>query len=234
MRKIDPEGVWKDFEEQLDEQSQYYQSSWKTLTGAADRKIATENYTLTIGVMFEGYINDLIFAYANRNCSRVMQHLEDSVRTTLSTTPKAEAAFNKFADFKRRDHLTKTELKEILDPEGRNTSFPNFTAIEDRAQQWLADHHRDKFTGLTAQQKAVVNAVIATRNNLAHRSKGSLDRLNTAFGAGALYPTGLQRNVNRIQHAGHYLKAKHPPNGTDTRATILGRLLKDAAENLVH
>ena len=54
MRKIDPEGVWEDFEDQLDEQSQYYTSSWNTLTGAADRKIATENYALTIGVMFEG------------------------------------------------------------------------------------------------------------------------------------------------------------------------------------
>jgi hypothetical protein len=234
MRKIDPEGVWEDFEDQLDEQSQYYRSSWSTLTGAADRKIATENYALTIGVMFEGYINDLIFAYANRDCSRVMQHLENSVRETLAAIPKAEAAFNKFADFKHRDHLTKSELKAILDPEGRNTSFPNFVAIEDRAQQWLADHHRNRFTGLNAQQKALINAVIATRNSLAHRSKGSLDRLNEAFSTGALYPTGLQRNVNRIQQAGHYLKAKHPPNSPDTRATIMGRLLKDAAESIVH
>lgn len=234
MRKIDPEGVWQDFEDQLNEQSQYYQSSWNALSGAADRKIATENYALTIGVMFEGYINDLIFAYANRDCSRVMQHLENSVRETLSAIPKAHAAFDRFADFKHRDHLTKAELKEILDPEGRNTSFPNFVAIEDRARQWLADNHHQRFIGLSGQQKAVVNAVIATRNNLAHRSKSSLDRLNEAFIAGALFPTGLQRNVNRIQQAGLYLKARHPPNGADTRATIMGRLLRDAAENLVH
>lgn len=234
MRKISPEGVWEDFESQLDEQAQYYQSSWNTLNSAADRKIATENYALTIGVMFEGYINDLIFAYANRDCSRVMQHLENSVRETLSATPKAEAAFNKFADFKHRDHLTKAELKDILDPDGRNISFPNFTAIEDRAQQWLVNLHCQKFMGLSAQQRAVVNVVIATRNNLAHRSKGSLDRLNEAFAVGALYPTGLQRNVNRIQQAGHYLKSKYPVNGPNTRATILGDLLKIASRDLVH
>ncbi|MDE2915046.1 MAG: hypothetical protein OXL68_19265 [Paracoccaceae bacterium] len=234
MRKIDPEGVWNDFSDQLDEQSHYYRRSWNTLTNAADRRIATENYALAIGVMFEGYVNDLIFAYSNRDCSRVMQHLKDSVQGAVSTIPKAKAAFEKFADFKLRRHLNKTELKEILDPEGRNISFPNFAAIEDRARQWLADDHCGKFGGLIAQQKAVIDAVIATRNNLAHRSKGSLDRLYTAFSNGALHGTGLQLNVNRIKQAGYYFKAKHPPNGADARATILGRGLKGAAEVLVH
>ncbi len=232
MRKISPDGVWNDFAAQLDEQFAYYQSSWNTLKGADDRKIATENYILTIGVMFEGYVNDLVFAYANRDCSKVMQHLENSLRACLQTVPKAEAAFNKFGDFKHRDHLTKSDLKEILDPEGRNTSFPDFAAIEDRANQWLAPAHAQKFTNLNAQQRAVINAAIAARNNLAHRSKSSLDRLNVVFNAGALHPTGLKRNVNLIQQAGHYLKAR--PNNGDSRATILGRLLRNASEALVH
>ena len=232
MRKISPNGVWNDFAAQLDEQFAYYQNSWNALAGAEDRKIATENYVLTIGVMFEGYVNDLIFAYANRDCSKVMQHLENSLRACLQAAPKAEAAFNKFGDFKHRDHLTKAELKEILDPEGRNTSFPDFAAIEDRAQQWLAAAHAQRFANLNAQQRAVINAAIAARNNLAHRSKSSLDRLNVAFDAGALFPTGLKRNVNLIQQAGHYLKAR--PNNGDSRATILGRLLRNASEALVH
>lgn len=232
MRKISPNGVWNDFAAQLDEQFAYYQNSWNTLTGAADRKIATENYAPTIGVMFEGYVNDLIFAYANRNCSKVMQHLENSIRACLQGTPKAEAAFNKFGDFRHRDHLTKSELKEILDPEGRNTSFPDFATIEDRAQQWLTAAHAQRFANLNAQQRAVINAAIAVRNNLAHRSKSSLDRLNAAFDAGALFPTGLKRNVNLIRQAGHYLKAR--PNNGDSRATILGHLLRNASEALVH
>ncbi|MEL0436685.1 hypothetical protein [Phycobacter sp. K97] len=232
MRKISPDGVWNDFAAQLDEQFAYYQSSWNTLKGADDRKIATENYILTIGVMFEGYVNDLVFAYANRDCSKVMQHLENSLRACLQTVPKAEAAFNKFGDFKQRDHLTKSDLKEILDPEGRNTSFPDFASIEDRANQWLASAHAQKFTNLSAQQRAVINAAIAARNNLAHRSKSSLDRLNVVFNAGALHPTGLKRNVNLIQQAGHYLKAR--PNNGDSRAIILGRLLRNASEALVH
>lgn len=232
MRKTSPEGVWSDFAAQLDEQRQYFQNSCAALVGATDRKIATENYVLTIGVMFEGYVNDLIFAYANRDCSQVMQHLENSLRACLQTVPKAQAAFNKFGDFKHKDHLTKAELKEILDPEGRNTSFPDFAAIEDRAQQWLLPAHAARFTNLNAQQRAVINASIAARNNLAHRSKSSLDRLNAVFNAGALFPTGLKRNVNLIQQAGHYLKSRS--NNGDSRALILGQLLRNASEALVH
>ena len=52
MRKIDPEGVWNDFADQLLEQAQFYNSSWDALSAAQDRKIATENYILTLGVLF--------------------------------------------------------------------------------------------------------------------------------------------------------------------------------------
>ncbi|WP_341711532.1 hypothetical protein [Erythrobacter sp.] len=232
MRKISPDGVWQDFESQLDEQSDHYNASWETFEDAIHRKIATENYALAIGVMFEGFVNDLIFAYANRDCSRVMRHLEDSLKESFRGNSKVEKAYNKFGEFKARDHLTKDELKDILDSEGRNTSFPTFAAIEDRASQWLADEHRNKFSNLNAQRKAIIDAVIAVRNNLAHRSKSSLDRLNDALQAGPLHGTGLQRNVNRIQQAGHYLKSR-PNNGAETRADILGERLKDAAHQLV-
>lgn len=232
MRKIDPQGVWDDFQEQLADQANYYSASWDALDDASHRKIATESYAIAIGVMFEGFLNDLIFAYANRDCSRVMRHLEESVRASFRDNTKAERAFTQFCDFKSRDHLSRNELRAILDPEGRNTSFPRFGAIEERARQWLADEHRDKFLQLSASRKAVIDAVIAVRNNLAHRSKSSLDRLNEAMAAGALHGTGLQRNVNKIQQAGHYLKSR-PGNGEETRADILGRLLEDAAQNLI-
>lgn len=230
MRKIDPEGVWSDFAAQLAEQARFYARSWDALTLAEDRKIATENYTLTLGVLFEGFVNDLIFAYANRDCRRVMQHLETSVRETLQSNQKAAAAFASFAEFKSQRHLTKEELKTVLDPAGRNTSFPTYAAIEDRAQQWLIADHVERFTRLTAQQKAVIDPTIAFRNNLAHRSKSSLDRLNDILLLGVLHPTGLRRGVNRVQQAGHYLKSQM--NG-GTRATVLAGLLRAAAHEIV-
>lgn len=230
MRKINPDGVWTDFSNQLDEQGLFYVRSCVALPAVSDRKLATENYILTIGVLFEGFINDLIFAYANRDCARVMQHLEASVRETLQPNQKAAAAFNNFAEFKHREHLTKDELKTILDPSGRNTSFPTYVAIEERAQQWLVNVHVARFTRLTAQQKAVIDLTIAFRNNLAHRSKSSLDRLNDALAIGALHPTGLRRGVKRVQQAGNYLKARMQGG---TRATVLAGFVRASAEEIV-
>ena len=208
MRKINPDGVWKDFATQLDEQAAFHTHSWNVLSKETDRKIATENYILTLGVLFEGFINDLIFAYANRDCAKVMQHLESSIRQTLESNEKATAAFDSFAEFKHRLHLNKEELRAILDPSGRNTSFRDYTAIEKRAGQWLVAAHVDRFARLSATQKAIIDLTIALRNNLAHRSKSSLDRLNDVLQLGPLHGTGLQRSGNRVKQAGVYLKSR--------------------------
>lgn len=230
MRKIDPAGVLDDFEAQLEDQSQFYQQTWEALPNAANRKVASENYALAIGVMFEGFVNDLILAYANRNCSRVMQHLKSSLEEHLKSNSKAKATFEHFGEVRERKHLNVSELKEILDPEGRNTSFSDYSAIRKRASQWLSEDHLENFTQLGARDQAVVNVVIAVRNNLAHRSKGSLDRLNEVLSAGPLHDTGLQRQVNRVQQAGNYLKSYTGQNFT--RADVLGEYLGNIARQL--
>jgi hypothetical protein len=181
MRKISPRNVLWDFQDQLEDQTDYYDSSWTKLKSGQHRKIATENFVLSVGVMFEGFINDLILAYANRDCSRVMEHLENSVNASFANDSKAGRAFAKFCEFKRRKHLNKLELKEVLDPNGRNVSFPNYSAIETQARQWLVPLHCGAFVALSARDRAVVDATIAARNNMAHRSKSSLDKVNLAF-----------------------------------------------------
>ncbi len=233
MRKISPHDVLWDFEAQLEEQSDYYDSSWNKLKRGQQRKIATENFVLSVGVMFEGFINDLILAYANRDCSKVMDHLESSVKHSFANNSKAGRAFAKFGEFKRRKHLSKQELKEVLDPNGRNVSFPDYSAIETQARQWLVPLHCEAFVALSARDRAVVDATIAARNNMAHRSKSSLDKVNLAFEAGPLHDTGLRRVQNRIQRVGHYLKTMPNVNIEQTRADILAGLLGQAAERLV-
>ncbi|WP_157578010.1 hypothetical protein [Roseivivax halodurans] len=139
MRKIDPLGVFSDFCDQLDEQSIFYEETWEAFQAASRRKIASENYALSIGVMFEGFINDLIFAYANRDCSRVMEHLTNSLEDHLRISKKAHATFEHFGEIKERRHLTVPELRGILDPDGRNDSFRDYREIERRATQWLSE-----------------------------------------------------------------------------------------------
>ena len=230
MRKTDLAGVLSDFEDQLKQQSDFYDETWGVFPDAAHRKIASENYALAIGVMFEGFVNDLIIAYANRECSKVMEHLRNSLEECLRNNAKAKATFEQFGEIRDPKHLTVEKLRAILDSEGRNTSFHNYDAIEKRATQWLAAPHKQRFTMLDHQDRAIVNVLIAVRNNLAHRSKKSLDRLNEVLLAGPLHNTGLQRNRNRVRQAGHYLKANS--SAGETRADLIGRQLGNIARQL--
>ena len=229
MRKRSPENDLQTFEKRLDEQEDYYAASWDALDEKSAQTIATENFCLAIGVLFEGYVNDLIVTYANRDCSALMGHLERGVEDALKGR-RASTAYTMFGDFRPRKHLSIIELKNVLDPEGRNTSFPSYAAVLDRTKTWLTAAHHAKFDSLTATDRAIVDAVIATRNNLAHRSASSLKRLNDAFGAGALHETGLKQNVYRIQRAGYYLKTMKEGS---TRADIMADRLRHAVRKLV-
>ena len=62
--------------------------------------------------------------------------------------------------------------------------------------------------GLTAPRKAIINALIAVRNQIAHRSERSLEAMKEALAKGALRNTGLQRGVNAVGRVGAFLKAQ--------------------------
>lgn len=57
----------------------------------------------------------------------------------------------------------------------------------------LAAAHAANFAGLNAQQKAIVDSVIALRNHIAHRSQRSLDATNDVLARAPLHPTGIRR-----------------------------------------
>ena len=83
--------------------------------------------------------------------------------------------------------------------------------------------------GLTAPRKAIINALIAVRNQIAHRSERSLEAMKEALAKGALRNTGLQRGVNAVRHVGAFLKAQ-PVGQASTRIEIfLAEILAIAA-----
>lgn len=229
MRKINPQAVWQDFEIQLTEQLDFFRRSFQALTSAQDRSISSENFALSTGVMFEGYVNDVIMAYVNKDCTQLLDHLTLSIERQLPDG-KARRGFSELGSLGQRKHLNKAQLQSILDPDGRNTSFPSYDAIHARARQWLVQEHLSKFDALDARDKAVVNLAIAVRNNVAHRSKSSLDTLNGAVAVGALYQTGLLRSAYKVGRVGVYLKAVEKG---ETRAVLLAKRLQAASSKLV-
>ena len=208
MRKISPEGVRDDFRQQLADLITFHNTGFADFSTDADQSTLTEHSLLASAVTWEGFVSDMFIAYINRDATRFKQHLQDSFDAHLKAAAKPKRVFDSFGKIAFPRHLKKADVQALADNVGNNITFPNFSELEQRANIWLVPAHAAKFTASTAQQKAIVDAVIALRNHIAHRSERSLDAMNDALAAGALNPTGIQRGANRFHNVGAWLKAK--------------------------
>lgn len=204
MRKINPIDVKNGFINGLVSLGNFYTATITSLPLASQRTFLTENALLAAAVLWEGFISDLLVAYINRDSTRFATHIKDAMKSGLSD--KQAIIFSRYGQLNIPSHLAKAEIEEIVDGNGNNINFSHFGALVDQAKSWLAQVDADRFKNRTARQKAVVNALIAVRNQLAHRSERSHLAMNNALEAGALHPTGLMRGQKKINHVGSYLK----------------------------
>jgi len=157
-------------------------------------------------VLWEGFLSDLIIAYINRDSSQFAVHLRNALETDL--TPKQTRIYSAFTTLTIPTHLNKADVISLIDGQGNNISFSNFNDLNDAAARWLAATDAAKIANLTNAQKAILNALTAVRNQIAHRSEQAHKAMQIALSAGALYPTGLQRGTNAVSQIGSYLKAR--------------------------
>ena len=224
MRKISPEAVRDDYRQQLRDLSAFHRAGFTAFTSDADRSTLTEHSLMAAAVTWEGFVSDMFIALINRDATRFKQHLKDAFDAHLSTVSKPRRVFDAFGSLDFPQHMKKADIQAFADNVGNNITFPNFAELEQKANIWLVPAHAGKFTGLTVQQKAVINAVVALRNHIAHRSQRSLDAMNDALVAGALHPTGIQRGANRFHMVGAWLKAK-PVGRPNSRFDLIVRVL---------
>lgn len=224
MRKVSPTDVRDDFRTQLAAITAFHTSGYEAFSADADRSTLTEHTLLATAVAWEGFVSDMFIAYINRDATRFKQHLQASfdIHMNASSTPKR--VFDAFGTLTFPAHLKKADVLALANSLGNNITFPNFEQLEDRANTWLVPAHASKFSGLSAQQKAVINALVSLRNHVAHRSQRSLDAMNEALAQGALHPTGIRRLNNRFHNVGAWLKAT-PVGGADSRLATIIRVL---------
>lgn len=146
---------------------------------------------MAAAVTWEGFVSDMFIALINRDATRFKQHLKDAFEAHLNTVSKQRRVFDAFGSLDFPQHLRKADVQAFADNVGNNITFPNFAELEQKVSIWLVPAHASKFNGLTVQQKAVINAVVALRNHIAHRSQRSLDAMNDTLAAGALHPTAF-------------------------------------------
>lgn len=224
MRKISPDDVRYDFLQQLATLTIFHNTGFAVFTSEADQSTLTEHSLLAAAVIWEGFVSDMFVAYINRDATRFKQHLKDSFDTHLNTSSTPKRVFEEFGALVFPMHLKKADVLALANSIGNNITFPNFDQLEEKAGIWLVAAHAQKFSGLTDQQKAVVNSVIALRNHIAHRSQRSLDAMNEAMARGVLHPTGIKRLDNRFHNVGAWLKST-PVGHNQTRFAIIMNVL---------
>lgn len=224
MRKINPGDVRRDFDEQLTALGAFYATGVEKFAGAAERSTFVENCMLVLAVAWEGFANDMFIAYINGDATRFKQHLKDALYAHLSDAEKPKKVFDNFADLSFPNHLTKKQVQEFADNEGSNITFSSFEKLEEKSRVWLVPADAGRFTNVSNRQKAVVNAVIALRNHIAHRSERSSRAMNTKLAMGELHGTGLQRGDNKVANVGAWLKSKPIGNQTTRFSLFLEEL----------
>ena len=203
---MNPADVKADFASGLTDVTAFYAAANTALSGDKDKTLLVENTFLATAVLWEGFVSDLIVAYINRDSSRFAVHLRAALEDNL--TPKQKRIYSSFATLSIPAHLKKSEVIDLIDAQGNNITFSNYKEMKDASARWLTPANAARIAGLTARRRSVINAVIAIRNQIAHRSKRSLVAMNEALAAGGLHGTGLQRGVNTVRHVGAYLKAQ--------------------------
>lgn len=224
MRKISPDAVRDDFRRQLAALTTFHNTGFAAFRSETDQSTLTEHSLLSTAVTWEGFVSDMFIAYINRDATRFKQHLRDSFEAHLNTSSTPKRVFDAFGTLAFPAHLKKAEVLALANSMGNNITFPKFEQLEEKAAVWLVPGHAAKFAGLTAQEKAVVNSVIAMRNHIAHRSQRSLDAMNDILAQGVLHPTGVRRLNNRFHNVGAWLKST-PVGHNQTRFAIIVNIL---------
>lgn len=206
MRKTDPDDVRNDFAAGLADVVSFYETAFAAITGDKDRTLLVEHTFLAAAVLWEGYVSDLLVAYINRDTTRFRQHLKDALEAGMST--KQKTIYTNYVSLSVPVHIKKGDIVELVDAGGNNITFSHFGELVEAANRWLVPASANRITGRTASQKASVNAWIAIRNHIAHRSERSGKAMNAALAKGELHGTGLGRvGPNAVKHVGSFLKS---------------------------
>ncbi len=224
VRKIMPTDVRDDYLAQLAAIDAFHQKGLIAFTSDADESTLTEHSLLATAVAWEGFVSDMFIAYINRDSARFLTHMEQSFRQHLQGSGTPLRVFNNFGKLEMPSHLKKKEVMGLANSIGNNITFPNYSELESKAKTWLTAPHFAVFKDLLGPQKAVINLLISLRNHIAHRSQRSFDAMNESMLTQALYPTGLQRQANKIQNVGAWLKSK-PVGRQEIRLAIILREL---------
>lgn len=220
MRKISQAAVRDDFRAQLADIRSFHNKGLTAFTSSAEESTLTEHTLLATAVSWEGFVSDMFIALINNDATSFLAQINNSFVTHINASSMPKRVFNTFGSLTYPPHLSKEQVQSLANGIGNNVTFSNYADLDQKARQWLSPAHAPLFQGIRGPQKAVVDATIALRNHVAHRSNRSKAAMDAAVAVPALHTTGLKRQANKFSNVGAWLKAV-PPGKRDTRLTLL-------------
>lgn len=188
----------------------------------------TESSFLAASVLLEGFINDLFVACINKKNGPFVNYLIG--RMTIESNDDHAKRAIQFASLDIGSHLTLEKIRQVLDPNSWNISFPTAGDLKGKANQWLDDPYKTNFNGISNAHGALLETTKAIRNYLAHRSGASKVTMQAAL-INARLPTDFQRGANQVHSVGSFLDST-PPGAAQTRLATYFTELKAIANQL--
>lgn len=216
MRKMDPKGVRGDFDDAVADVGQALGDVVAANVTQKTRKLVAESSFLSAAVLWEGFVSDIFVAYVNRDFSAYSRHAQAQLKQHAESKWGADVV--RSVDLDLKSHIKADRVRQLLDNRGFNVTFKSSDDMVARASDWLAARYANRFGALAASDKASIDASSAIRNYLAHRSKSSKARMDTALVDQHL-PQHLKRGAHKIHDVGSFLIAT--PVGAATRRVDL-------------
>ncbi|CAG1008659.1 hypothetical protein ANAEL_03702 [Anaerolineales bacterium] len=211
MRKVDPTDLCRSLTDEISELRQFYLDTTIAINAKArtDRQLSllSELVFHQSYVMFESFISAWFIGCINRDASQFLRFRENTVRQSVKD--KFDTRDETWLSYSPPKHPRVNDLARLLDKEEKNVTFKDYAAMEQRAKDWLTNAWSSKVSGITLDQRAIIDAAKVIRNCIAHRSQSSFKEMNDVLqnlpttGASAF----LRRDVNAVKVVGAYLKS---------------------------
>lgn len=218
MRKQNPDKVIDDFTAEVDRRA----NAAESLTANATLEVQGQVYSdaaMALGVAWEVFRSDWYIACINRNSEAMAQVVKKEVHGQLKKAQKGPAvgALNEgWVEVRVPAHPSLAKISAVLEPNEYNLALP---ADIRKHKGLLASPYSERVEALSIGDNALIAAVVAIRNVIAHRSPGSVSRLNDRLrGFDTACDPGLHLNEDapqvRLFGLGRYLRADMT-NGDD-------------------
>jgi hypothetical protein len=173
-----------------------------------------EQTLMTLSVVWESFLHDLLVAHVVRNSKSCVGHYEQRINQSIGDKFSGAVRWVKISIPAR---LNRAQVERLLDPKGWNVVATSADALKEMANKWLEASDAKKFS-LNAEDAAFVDYLLAMRNYVAHRSAGSRIALLAAMKR--ILPGSTNGDlVGPAQQLGAYLRYRV---GGHTRVNVIG------------